>query len=307
MSLEKKNGQASGLILSHLDKIFWPNEKYTKCDVIEYYREIAPVILPYLIDRPESLNRHPDGIAGPNFYQKNVGRVSLPSFIETCTLEAKTTGKSVQYLVCNSKETLLWLANFGCIEMNPWASRIGSLDRPDFLTIDLDPHGRSFDDVVTVALTLHRVLDSLTVKNFVKTSGKTGMHVMVALAAKYDYEEVRKFARLLLSNVERAIPNLATTQQRLAKRHGKIYLDMARNSEGQTVAAPYSLRPYPGATISTPLEWKEVRKGLHPSQFTLKSIFPRLKKKGDLMKGLLSRGIDLKKSAALLSRAESAE
>jgi bifunctional non-homologous end joining protein LigD len=161
-----------GLVFSHLNKILWPDEKYTKGDIIEYYREIAPVILPYLKDRPESLNRHPDGIASPGFYQKNVGRESLPSFIDTCAIKAKTTKKHVRYVVCNNTETLLWLANFGCIEMNPWASRIGSLDRPDFLTIDLDPHGRSFDDVVTVALTLHRVLNSLKVKNFVKTSAR---------------------------------------------------------------------------------------------------------------------------------------
>jgi len=302
MKSAKKNGSSSDLVFSHLDKIFWPNEGYTKGDVIEYYRKIAPVILPYLKDRPESLNRHPDGIAGESFYQKNVGRESLPAFIKTCTLEAKTTDKSVRYLVCDNEETLLWLANFGCIEINPWASRIRSLKRPDFLTIDLDPHGRSFDDVVTVALTLHRVLNSLKVKNLVKTSGKTGMHVMVPLAAKYDYEEVREFCRLLLANVEREIPDLVTTEQRLAKRGGKIYLDMARNGEGQTVAAPYCLRPYPRATVSAPLEWQEVRTGLRPSQFTLKTIFPRLKKKGDLMKGLLGEGTDLKKAVALLSR-----
>jgi bifunctional non-homologous end joining protein LigD len=236
MKSAKKNSSPPGLVFSHLNKIFWPKEKYTKGDVIEYYRKIAPVILPYLKDRPESLNRHPDGVAGESFYQKNVGRESLPAFIKTCTLKAKTTGKSVRYLLCNNKETLLWLANFGCIEINPWASRMRSLERPDFLTIDLDPHGRSFDDVVAVALTLHRVLDSLKVKNFIKTSGKTGMHVMVPLAAKYDYEEVREFSRLLLASAEREIPALVTTEQRLARRRGRIYLDMARNGEGQTVA-----------------------------------------------------------------------
>jgi bifunctional non-homologous end joining protein LigD len=302
MKSGKKNGSSPDLVFSHLDKIFWPREGYTKGDVVEYYRKIAPVILPYLKDRPESLNRHPEGIAGPNFYQKNVGRENIPVFIKTCMLEAKTTDKSVRYLMCNNEDTPLWLANFGCIEINPWASRIGSLNRPDFLTIDLDPHGRSFDDVVTVALTLHRMIESLEVQNFVKTSGKTGMHVMIPLAAKYDYEEVREFCRLLLVNVEREIPDLVTSEQRLAKRAGKIYLDMARNAEGQTVAAPYCLRPYPGATVSAPLEWEEVRKGLHPSEFTFKTIFPRLKKKGDLMKGLLGEGTDLKKEATLLAR-----
>ena len=301
MRSAKKNSARSDLVFSNLNKVFWPKEGFTKGDVIEYYRKIAPVILPYLKDRPESLNRHPDGIAGESFYQKDVGRESLPAFIQTCTLEAKTTDKSVRYLVCNNKETLLWLANFGCIEMNPWASRIGSLRRPDFLTIDLDPHGRSFDDVITVALTLHRLLDALKAKNFVKTSGKTGMHVMVPLAAKYDYEEVRDFSRRLLANVEREIPDLVTTEQRLAKRAGRIYLDMARNAEGQTVAAPYCLRPYPGATVSAPLEWKEVRTGLRPSKFTLKTIFPRLKEKGDLLKGLLGTGADLKEATVLLS------
>ncbi|MDE1925106.1 MAG: non-homologous end-joining DNA ligase [Patescibacteria group bacterium] len=297
------------LKFTHLDKIFWPKEQYTKGDVLAYYEKIAPYMLPYLKDRPLVLNRHPNGIEGKNFYQKDTSREHLPPFITTTAIRAETTGERVQYIVCNNKDTLLWAANFGCIEMNPWQSRLrqGSggqtrLNYPDYVTIDLDPHGRSFDDVVEVALGFKKILEKARVKSLIKTSGKTGMHLMIPLGARYTYLQARSFAKLLVACANKEMPKLTTLEQRLNKRKGKIYLDIARNAPGQTTACVYSLRPYPGATVSTPLDWREVKKGLRPSQFTIKTIFPRLKKKGDLMKGLLSKGAYLNKATKKLEK-----
>lgn len=287
---------------THQEKIYWPKEKYTKGDVIAYYQKIAPYILPYLKDRPESLNRHPHGITGENFYQKNVGEQKVPQFVKTLTLKTKTTGKKVRYALIQNKDSLLYFVNFGCIEINPWQSRRGHLEKPDYLTIDLDPHGRPFDEVVQVALEMKKILDSIGAKSYIKTSGKTGLHLMLPLKGAYTYLQARTFAKLFVGHVHEALPALTTLEQRLAKRHGKIYLDIARNAYGQTTVAPYSVRPYPGATVSTPLRWSEVKKGLRPGTFTIKTIFPRLQKEGDLLQSLYKERVDLKKAARALKQ-----
>jgi bifunctional non-homologous end joining protein LigD len=287
--------------LTHLDKIFWPKEQYAKGDVISYYGKVAPYLLPHLKDRAESLNRFPDGIKGKHFYQKDVNPDQLPGFVKSVSLRAKSAGKTVHYVVCNNKDTLLYLVNLGCIEINPWASRIQHPDKPDFMTLDLDPSGSDkFDDVIAVALTAHRVLDGLQIKNYCKTSGKTGIHVLVPLGGKYTFAEVRRFAKLLTERIAAEIPALATTEHRVRKRRGKVYLDYMRNAVGQTAAAPYSLRPWPGATVSTPLAWGEVKKGLRPEQFTLKTIFKRLKAKGDLLKPMHKQRADLRRAVRSL-------
>lgn len=285
-----------GITFSHLDKVFWPEEGYTKGNVIAYYSMIAPYILPYLKGRPLSLNRHPNGIKGKNFYQKDVTREHLPPFVKTCAIYSESNKKKLRWVVCDNKETLLWLANFGCIELNPWQSNSGSLLKPDYLTIDLDPHGRSFDDVVVVALGIKKILDKAKVKSFVKTSGKSGLHIMIPLGARYSYHTARRFAELIITLTHDALPDLTTLEWRKAKRGNKIFLDIARNSKGQTTAAVYCVRPNPGATVSAPLQWSEVKKGLSPVKFTIKTIFSRLKKKGDLFKGALGKGTDLTKA-----------
>jgi bifunctional non-homologous end joining protein LigD len=291
----------SQLHITHTDKIFWPKENITKGDVLEYYDKISPYILPYLRDRPLVLNRQPDGTMKKGFYQKDTSREHLPPFVKTVPIKAYTTGARVRYVVGGNKETLLWAANFGCIEMNPWQSRVTSLGEPDYLTIDLDPHGRPFDDVVEVALGFKTILDKAGVESYVKTSGKTGMHLMIPLGANYTYRQARNFAKLVARCANSAMPDLTTLEQRLAKRQGKIYIDIARNAFGQTTASVYSLRPYPGATVSTPLEWKEVKKGLRPGQFTMHTILPRLKKKGDLFQHLLLQKIDFAKATKILN------
>lgn len=280
---------------TNLDKVFWPKEGYTKGDVITYYEKIAPFILPYLKDRPESLNRHPNGIAGKNFFQKDMDH-QPPDWVKLFKDYAPSTKKYVHYLVCQNKATLIYLANLGCIEINPWNSRISHPDKPDFMIIDLDPEGVSFEIVVEVAQMVHKVFDEIGAKNYCKTSGATGLHIYVPLGAKYDFDQVRDFAHKVVTEVNRRLPKITSLQRHPAKRRHKVYLDYLQNSVGQTLAAPYSLRPKPGATVSTPLEWKEVKKGLSPAQFTIKNIFKRLKQKGDLWKPVLGKGIDLKKA-----------
>jgi bifunctional non-homologous end joining protein LigD len=278
---------------TNLEKVFWPKERYTKGDVIAYYEKIAPYILPHLKDRPQSLNRFPDGIEGEHFYQKNVDPEQLPSYVDSVSLRARSVKKTVHYVVCNSKDALLYLVNLGCIEINPWASRIEHPDKPDYMTLDLDPSmSNDFGDVIAVAQCAHRILDGLRVENYCKTSGKTGLHVLVPVAGKYTFVQVRRFAKLLTERISIEMPALATTEHRIGKRRGKIYLDYMRNAVGQTAAAPYSLRPWPGATVSTPLEWPEVKKGLRPEQFTIKTIFRRLKATGDLLKPMLNQDTD---------------
>lgn len=279
--------------LTHLEKVFWPKEKYTKRDLVDYYRKIAPVILPYLKDRPESMNRHPNGITGKNFFQKNVDH-KVPEWVNTKLIYSESNREKINYLICQNEATLVYMANLGCIEINPWNSRIKSLDHPDFLVIDLDPEAISFDKVVLVAQSVHKLLDKIKVPNFCKTSGATGLHIYVPLSAKYTYDQAKEFARLVATIINRQIPEITSIERLPKKRQHRVYLDFLQNRKGQTLAAPYSVRPKPGATVSTPLEWSEVRVGLDPEKFTIKTIFDRLKKKKDLFSGLFKKSADLK-------------
>ncbi|MBA3901181.1 MAG: DNA ligase, partial [Bacteroidetes bacterium] len=294
----KVNGNT--LQLTNLNKVFWPEEGYTKGDLIEYYQKIAKYILPYLKDRPESMNRHPNGIDGENFFQKNINYV-LPEWVKTFEVPSGSKG-SINYLVCQNKATLMYMANLGCIEINPWSSRINSLDYPDYLIIDLDPLNVDFEVVIEAALMVKEVLDQAKIPGFPKTSGSKGMHILVPLGAKYTYEECKQFAHIIVKAVQKRLPKTTSLERSPKKRPNKLYLDYLQNNHGQTIAVAYCVRPRKGATISTPLEWSEVKKGLHPSQFTMKNIFERLEQKGDLMKGLLKhKGIDMEKALESLA------
>ncbi len=286
---------------THLNKIFWPKEKITKGDVIEYYEKISEYILPYLKDRPESLNRHPNGINGASFFQKNID-FTPPDFVKTTKIFSESNDDNINYLVCDNKETLGYMANLGCIEINPWFSRLKHLDNPDYAVLDLDPEDIGFDKVIEVAQTTHKLLDKLKVANYCKTSGATGLHIYIPLGAKYSYEQAKHFVQLIAVMVNQKLPEITSLERKPQKRQKKIYLDYLQNRKGQTLAAPYSIRPKPGATVATPLEWKEVKKGLKPTNFTIKNIFARLKKKGDLFSPVLGKGIDLK---SVLKRIES--
>ncbi len=252
------------LKLTNLDKVFWPDEGITKGDVIDYYRRIAPIILPYLRDRAQALHRHPNGIAGQSFFQKDVDEA--PDWAITAKIESESDGKEVDYLVCQDEATLAWMANLGCIEINPWSSRIQSTNNPDYLVVDLDPLERSFDDVIRVAKAAHEILESIQAPSVPKTSGSKGLHIFVPLGARYTYDQVKQFANDICRMINQELPELTSLERAPKKRVGKVYLDYLRNTLGQTMAAPYSLRPKPGAPVSTPLHWHEVEPGLEPAR-----------------------------------------
>jgi bifunctional non-homologous end joining protein LigD len=288
----QESAKEQGPRFSNLDKIYWPEEKITKGNLIEYYKRIASVLLPHLRDRPESLHRHPDGIASLGFFQKDlVGH--HPRWVHTERVFSESVGKSIDYLLCQNEWTLLYMANLGCIEINPWLSRIGSLDRPDSVVIDLDPDENPFDEVIEIALAFHQVLDSISAKHVCKTSGATGLHIYVPIQAKYDYETSRNFALSVCQVVHGMYPKLTSLERTPAKRKKKIYLDYLQNAQGQTVASPYSVRPRPGAPVSTPLLWEELKSGFQPESFNIHSIFERIKTVGDLWRPILVESVDL--------------
>ncbi len=279
--------------LTNLDKIYWPEEGYKKKDLIEYYKNISSFILPYIKNRPQSLNRHPDGIKGESFFQKDIDP-PYPAFIKVLDHYSKSTGKIINYLVCKDLNSLIYMANLGCIEINPWASRISNLNKPDFLILDLDPEDISFGKVVEVAITAKKILDKIKIKGFCKTSGGRGLHIYIPLKAKYSYNKALNFSKVLALIINQAVPDITSLIRSPKKRQGKVYIDCYQNLIGHTIAAPYCLRPKARAPVSTPLLWKELDSRLNPLNFTIKTIFKRLDKKGDLWKGVLGPGIDMK-------------
>ncbi|RZK50659.1 MAG: DNA ligase D [Pedobacter sp.] len=267
--------------LTNPQKIYWPVEKITKGDMLNYYKKVADFILPHLKDRPLSLNRHPNGINEAGFFQKDLNTDQIPAWIKTAPLRSSHLEKEIDYLVCNDEATLLWMANLGCIEINPWMSTYKKPDEPLFAVLDLDPQGVDFKDVVKVALTAKDILDELKIISFVKTSGSRGMHIVIPLA-KYDYEVSKNFVHYLGGRILEIHPDLCSLERSPSKRKNKIYLDFLQNRRGQTIVAPYSLRPKPGATVSMPLQWEEVNAKLKISDFTIFNALKRLEKVGDI-------------------------
>lgn len=296
---EMKVGRAT-LILTNPQKIYWPDDKITKGELVQYYSDIAPVILPYLRDRPESLHRFPNGISAPSFYQKDTDVATVPDWLHTEKVFSESNKENIDYLICNDRETLMYMANLGCIEIHPWNSRITAQDKPDWLVIDLDPDDIPFTEVVKCAQATKKVFENLNMECYCKTSGATGLHIFAPLGAKYEYDVVRNFAQLVARQVHDILPDTTSLERQPKNRRKKIYIDYLQNSKGQTLAAPYSLRPRPGATVSTPLEWNEVNTRLDPKNFTMKNIFKRLDKKGDLWKGVIGKGNDLRKALKLI-------
>ena len=285
------------LQLTNQHKEYFPGESITKGDLINYYTEIADFILPYLKNRPQSMNRFPNGINGQSFYQKNVDTDKIPDWLKTFKVYSESTEKHIDYLLCNDKATLIYMANLGCIEINPWNSTIKNLEKPDWVVIDLDPPKKkpNFKQVIDAALVVKEIMDELEADCYCKTSGATGLHVYIPLAAKYDYDTIKIFAELIAQKVNEKLPKTTTLNRSLDKRNNRIYVDYLQNRQGQTLAAPYSVRPKPGATVSTPLDWAEVNPKLSPSMFTIKNTLARLEKKGDLWKPVLGKGIDILK------------
>ncbi|HKU18611.1 MAG TPA: DNA ligase D [Candidatus Saccharimonadales bacterium] len=276
---------------THLDKVFFPKHRYTKGDLFTYYKSVAEYILPYLQDRPCSLNRMPSGINGESFFQKNNER--LPAWVPHADIFSESNNADLRWIVGGEVDVLLYMVQLGCIEINPWNSRVGHLNKPDWIVIDLDPEGVGFADVISVARTVKEVCDEWHIPSCPKTSGKTGLHLFIPMQAKYTYEQGKNLAHLIALEVHQRQPKLTSVERLPEKRKHKIYLDFLQNREGQTLAAPYSVRPTPDATVSMPLHWDEVRPGLKPTTFTIKNAHARLARTGDLWKPALAKGVDL--------------
>ena len=287
------------LAVTNPDKVFWPDEGYTKSDLVAYYEEVAPLLLPYLRDRPLVLTRFPDGIHGKAFFQKDAPDF-VPDWVATRRIYSRDAGRDIDYFIVNDAESLRYVANLGTIPLHVWASRLDSLERPDWLVMDLDPKGAPFAHVVRVARTLKSILAELEVTACVKTSGATGLHILVPMGRRYLYEQCRTFARLLALAAEETVPDIATVARPLHAREGKVYMDFGQNGYGRTIASPFSVRPLPGAPVSCPLHWSEVTARLDPGRYTLKTALKRFEKRADpLLPVVNAPGLDM---AAALAR-----
>ena len=284
------------IALTNLGKVFWPEDGYTKGDLVRYYYEASKFILPYLKDRPLIMKRYPNGIEGKFFHQHDVDEV--PDFVRTVSLEVEDGGgHTVDYIVGDNLPTSLYMAYLGAIERHPWHSRASDLDHPDWLVFDLDPvEGISYSTICELALAVRRTLEQIGLECYPKTSGSRGMHVYVPVKPVYIYDEIAVFAERVATIVARENSEMATVERSLKKRKkGQIYLDHMQNAKGKSVVAPYSVRPRRGATVSAPLEWKEVEdKKVTPKDFTIKNLNSRVASKGDLFKSVLNNKQDLK-------------
>jgi bifunctional non-homologous end joining protein LigD len=288
------------LELTRLDKVFWPVEGYTKGDLLAYYEAAWPWLSPYLADRPAVLTRYPDGIEGKSFYQKNA-----PDFTPDWARRERID--DTDYFVCNDLRTLLYVINSGAIPLHVWSARIGCLERPDWLILDLDPKEAPFARVVELARHLHRLLESLGAAHFVKTSGQDGLHVLLPLGGALDHAEARSLAEVLARVACAERPDLATVARPLAARGRKVYVDFLQNGRGKLIAAPFSVRPRPGAPVSMPLGWAQVTSRLAPARWTIATALERIERHGDPLRGVLGPGVDVEALlAALGERLESA-
>ena len=269
--------------LTNLNKVYFPEPGYTKRDLLAYYWTVADMILPFLRDRPLVLHRYPNGVSGDAFYQKEAGD-DAPEWMDTFGIHSGERKKDIRYLVVNNLAGLLYVANLGCIEQHPWSSRTADLEQPDYVFFDLDPtEGAGYDTVVEVARAICKWLDKIGVHPFLKTSGATGFHMYLPLEERYTYEQARGFAEVVARVVAAAMPETTTLERNTEKRgRGKIYIDYSQNAYGRPLASAYSVRPFAQATVSAPVSLEELRRGLTPERFTIKTMPTRLKKTGDL-------------------------
>jgi bifunctional non-homologous end joining protein LigD len=287
------------VMLTNVEKELWPG--VTKAKLIEYYHSISPYILPYLKDRAESLHIKNIKPTAPGLYIKDMQgkQVEWAKVFSTKRKHPKRgKRKIIDYLVCDDEATLLYMINLGCIDVNPWTSRIDNYLEPDFIIIDLDPSDEDFQKVIETTLAAKKVFNQLKIKAFVKTSGKTGIHLYIP-CEKFTFPQARDIAEEICNHINKLLPEITTTEISVSKRGDKLYIDSNQNDEADTVAAPYSVRPAEQPTVSTPLEWKEVNKKLDPKKFNIDSIADRLKKKGDLFEGVMDEKIRKKNSSSL--------
>jgi bifunctional non-homologous end joining protein LigD len=265
---------------TNLEKVLWPEDGYTKGDLVEYYRSIALWLLPYLRDRPVVLTRFPDGIHGKSFFQKDAPEWA-PSWLRTATLYSEGSERELRYFVCDDVDTLLYLANSATIPLHIWASRVATIERPDWSSIDLDPKDAPFESVVAVARALHRLCDTIGLPSFIKTSGSSGLHVLVPLAGACTHEQARLLAELLARRIVAQLPASATITRVIAQRAGRVYLDYLQNGHGKLLVAPFCVRPLPGAPVSAPLRWSEVDRRLDIRRFTMRTVLRRMQRLGE--------------------------
>jgi bifunctional non-homologous end joining protein LigD len=280
-SAESARSERGRVRFTNLDKVFWPAEGYTKGDLVHYYETVAPVLVPHLRDRPVHMNRFPNGIEGKSFYQRQA-KEDTPPWVETVPISSESKGETVSQLVVTCTDTLLWMANQGSIDLHPWLSRRGSLESPDWAVLDLDPKEAPFTDVVKIAREIGMLLRGVGLRPLLKTSGKTGLHVFVPLEEGYTYDQSRMFCEAVARIVVRALPDIATVERNPGGRAGKVYVDFLQNRRSQTVVPPYSVRPVPGASVSTPLFWDELDSDLTPRRFTILTTPERIERHGDL-------------------------
>jgi bifunctional non-homologous end joining protein LigD len=279
---------------TNLDKVFWPEDGFTKGDLLRYYESVWPWLEPYLRNRPVVLTRYPDGIHGKSFFQKNAPEF-VPDWVPTCRVD------DTEYFVCDDLQALLYVINLGCIPLHAWSARRNSIEHPDWTILDLDPKGAPFSDVLRVAKHVHGLLAPLDAPHFVKTSGQDGLHILIPLNASLTHEEAKTFAEVLARVVAGDLPDIATVARPLGDRGGKVYVDFLQNGFGKTIAAPFSARPKLGAPVSMPLDWKEVNARLDPRRFTIRSAPARLAKRGDPMRDVLGPSIDVPSVLAALT------
>src|SRR2546428_814365 len=265
---------------SNLDKVFWSDDGYTKGDLIDYYRAISPWLLPYLKDRPVVMTRYPDGITGKSFFQKDAPAFA-PDWLRTERMWSEDTQREIDYFVCDDLESLLYLANLGTIPLHVWGSRVASLERPDWCILDLDPKEAPFTHVVTVAKAVKRLCDEIDLPCFIKTSGSTGLHVLLPLGRQCTYEQSRQLGGLLARVIAAQLPEMATVTRQVGKRGARVSLDYVQNGHGRLLVSPFSVRPLPGAPVSTPLLWREVGPKLDIRRFTIRSVPARMQKLRD--------------------------
>jgi bifunctional non-homologous end joining protein LigD len=282
--------------VTNLNKVFWPDEGITKGDVINYYISISKYILPFLKNRPQSLKRNPNGIKDPGFYHKDAGD-EAPRYVKSVKVHSESGNKDIDYILCNDQPTLTYLNNLGCIEINPWHSATPKLDKPDYVVIDIDPsEENTFNEVIEAARVIHSILKKAGAESSIKTSGATGLHVYIPTGKKYTYDQLKDFAHIICILAQEQLPDTTTLIRNLKKRGSKmIYLDHLQNRRGQTISSVYSLRPKEGAPVSMPLDWKEVKPGLTPTDFTIHNALKRIEKNPDAFKEVLGKGIDLAK------------
>jgi len=280
--------------LTNQDKIYWPEDGFTKGDLIRYYDRIAPILIPHLLDRPLVFDRYPDGIHGEHFYQKDAHDYT-PDWIRTQEIWSPDVDRFIRYFIGADRDQLLYIANMGAIAQNPWSSRVQFVERPDFAIFDLDPVDAPYSVVQKVALVLKSILDELHLRAYAKTSGASGIHVYLpVLENRFSYEDIRVFSEAIARVVVQNIPEIATVERVVRKRKaGTVYVDYLQNVKGKTIASVYSPRAVPGACVSTPLKWEEFKKPLDPRDYTIANVFKRIEKFGDLFAPVLTDRQDI--------------